>query len=48
MKYPQSLSYDDIPNPITDVRNIQEGKEGVDRTGLEPATPALQMRCSTR
>ncbi len=42
------LSVGTVVNEITTGVQKIKRKFLVDRTGLEPATPSLQMRCSTR
>jgi hypothetical protein len=55
-QFPSGITYDGEIFGTAEISSVFKAKEAfqplkssrVDRTGLEPATPALQMRCSTR
>ncbi len=55
-QFPQGLTFENRIFGTQEVANVFKVKDAisassysrVDRTGLEPATPSLQMRCSTR
>ena len=55
-QFPQGITFDGVNYGTTQIASIYNAKEAflpplstqVDPTGLEPATPSLQMRCSTR
>ena len=55
-QFPSGITFDGKKFGTAEISTVFKAKEAflpplsasVDRTGLEPATPALQMRCSTR